>query len=205
MAITHDEIVTTVLRRLQSFDLGPLAIRDMDEELRQVLIELSEAGEFLIETTTISTVAGTANYDVPSLFRKGRHLAVSGGNDLVEGSWEDYQRYIEGQSSPSRGEPAYWTVFNDDWYLWPVPDAVYTVNVSYVARHSETVSTISFDEVFRTAIVAGTLAALWAGQLAGHAAAATEWPKQSALYQAAVDARRRAIYRGPAAVRYRDI
>ena len=39
MSITHDEVVTTVLRRLQPF--AAITVRDMDEELRSVLSELS--------------------------------------------------------------------------------------------------------------------------------------------------------------------
>ena len=203
MSITHDEIVTTVLRRLAPF--AGVAVRDMDEELRSVLGELSDRGEFLPETTTITTVAGTANYALPSLFRNPGHLSIDGGHDLIEASWPDYQRYIEGQSSPSQSEPRYWTIWDGYWWLWPVANDVYTVNVDYWARHSETVSTITFADAFRDAIVAGVLAALWTGQLAAHQAASVELAKNRALFEASVDRRRKGLYRPTHFTRYRDI
>ena len=203
MAITHDEIVTTVLRRLTPF--AAVTVRDMDDELRSVLGELSDRGEFLPETTTFATEAGVATYALPTLFRNAGHLSISGGNDLVEQAWPDYQRYIEGQSSPSQGEPRYWTIWDGFWWLWPVANDAYTVHVDYWARHAESPAAITFGDPFRDAIVAGVLAALWAGQLAAHQAAEVELAKNRALFEASVDRRIKGIYRPTHFTRYRDI
>ena len=205
MAITKAEIFTTVLRRL-----GPAggAVSNIDEELRSTLYDISGRDDFLMTSAAFVTVDGVANYvaeTVAPLHRNIHNLFMTDHSRLDLGSYQDYLDEISEQTTPTTGEPGNYCLENNNFYLWPVPDAVYTVTVTYAKYHANSVTTIEFGESFREAIYNGTLMKLWAGQLAALPQASAELQKCLSLYEAEIAKRRNDLVRQPILVRYRDI
>ena len=80
-------------------------------------------------------------------------------------TYRQYLEAIEDGSAALTGEPAYYARRHGKLYLWPMPDAVHTVNIDYARYHPDTWTDVSFGVQFNEAIYEGVLAALYRGQL----------------------------------------
>lgn len=76
-------------------------------------------------TATISTVAGTAAYAVPTDWKATKQLFISGFTPLALSNLADVD-YVTQQ-----GQPVAYVVFGDQIILSPTPDGVYTVTHQY--------------------------------------------------------------------------
>jgi len=103
------------------------------------------------------------------------------------------------EDTSGRGEPQEWTLRDDQFYFWPVPDAIYTISVEYFAHHAES-TTVSFPDRFRECIYCGVTAAVAAKYqlLETYSFWRGRWAEQVRILREA----QRPVYRS---VRYRDL
>ena len=85
--------------------------------------------------STASTVAGTQAYAVPSDFLEADALTVtvSGTRAPVTLRPWAWMRAVS-VTTTSRGRPTDWSYYADQLWLYPVPDNVYTLTLSYLKR-----------------------------------------------------------------------
>lgn len=76
-------------------------------------------------TTTISVVAGTQNYPLAESVEKLYWVSNSDGTYLIESDIDEVT------SSSERGKPAYFAIWDDELYFWPIPSAADTLTVRY--------------------------------------------------------------------------
>ena len=201
-AITATATHTRVLERLHS---RASLVADIDPELQSVLHDISTRDDFLWETGSIVTVAGTASYNAPTDHKRVLEISRSGGNLLNEMTFREYQMSIMDESSPPQSEPEYWTYWNGKLYLYQIPDAVYTFSVYGSVYHSDAIATIEFDVKFREAIINGVLAFLWGGKLGHLPEAPQKFAQHSLVYEKEIDNQKDILERQPRFVRYTDI
>jgi hypothetical protein len=85
--------------------------------------------------STAGTVAGQQSYAVPSDFLEADTLTITiSGNRylLCPRPWA-WMRDMS-VASTSRGRPTDWSYYADQLWLYPVPDGVYTLTLSYLKR-----------------------------------------------------------------------
>ena len=159
--MTADDVLRVVIERLGS----GMPVVDIATELAGVLVDLSGRADFLTAVNTIDTVIGQSEYDAPENLKSIYEVSIDGGAVLEKKSYRDYLKYLEDNSDAAGGEPVYYALRHGTVTLWPVPDAVYTVNVDSSVYHPETFTDILFGAEFYEAIYEGTLAAVYAGKL----------------------------------------
>lgn len=213
MSITKAEIFTQVLQRMNVIGIE---ITDIDEELRNTLYDISTRDDFLKASGTLTTVDGTPSYDEPSLYKSWNELFIADGHHLELIPYERFRFNVADTSSPTPGEPREFAYYDGKFYLFPVPDAVYSVTVEYNSYHANSVTSIEFSEQFREAILNGVLWRLFAGQtilemmtkarqesvVLQIGAMQTVFERQ---YENAIEARRRTLHRKSIRVQYSDI
>ncbi len=90
---------------------------------------------FLEHELPITTSAGTADYTMPSDLHQliDLTITVNGQRWPLTGPWtyEEYRSVLV-DASASTGQPTNWAVWSDSIYLYPIPDAAYTLTLSYV-------------------------------------------------------------------------
>jgi len=159
--MTSDEVLRVVIERLGS----GMPVVDVSTELAGVLVDLSGRADFLTAVDTVETVVGQAAYDAPEDLKSVYEVAIDGGAVLEQKSYRDYLKYLEDNSDAAGGEPDSYALRHEKITLWPVPDAVYTVNVDSSIYHPGTFTDILFGAEFNEAIYEGVLAAVYAGKL----------------------------------------
>jgi len=205
MTLTAANIFTRVLDRL-----GPLAaqVTSIEEELKDVLLDLTEKGDFVSLTDTVSTADGVAYADITS--KRIKYLesaAISGGNLLELGTMQDYQKSIAGSDTPTEGEPTRYFLRDGRIYLYdPIPDGVYAVNLFGYKYHADsTTPTLVLDELYRKTITEGVLAELFAGKLKFTPNAMENSEFHRARYEMELEKRRRNSQQSAPLITYRDI
>jgi hypothetical protein len=104
-----------------------------------------------------------------------------------------------------RGEPQAYAIWNNQLYVAPIPDGIYTIDLAYVYFHGGDLAAITFSDRYREAVVQGVCAALWVGQLGSSEIAADRWTQHTERYEAEL-ARASAVLRPVhRSVRYRDL
>lgn len=94
--------------------------------------------------STFATVASTQNYDLDGIASSDypsqvRFLILSGDDEpLLPISFE--QAIARWGDDVTTGEPKYYYIYNEDFYLCPIPDAVYTVKVFYIKEPADLAS-----------------------------------------------------------------
>lgn len=131
-----------------SGDYGTLQNRIADELTRgdltaqiqnaiQSAIRFYESERFWFNEgeSTASTAAGNQAYGVPADFLEPDELTVtvSGNRYLLTPRPWIWMRDMS-VTSVSRGHPTDWAYYADQFWLYPVPDAVYTLTLSYLKR-----------------------------------------------------------------------
>ena len=156
-----DDVLRVVIERLGS----GMPVVDISTELMGVLRDLSGRADFLTGVDTIDTVAEQAVYDTPENLKSVYEVAIDDGAVLEKKSYRDYLKYLEDNSDAASGEPDSYALRHDKITLWPVPDAVYAVNVDSSIYHPTIFTDILFGAEFNEAIYEGVLAAVYAGKL----------------------------------------
>jgi hypothetical protein len=159
--MTGAEVLNVIMSRIGTGS----GVTSIHTELNSVLNDLSSRADFLTTVSPIVTVADTAEYDEPAGLKRIYECSISGGSLLEKKTYRQYLEAIEDGSAALTGEPQYYARRHGKLYLWPMPDAVYTVNIDYARYHPDTWSDVSFGVQFNEAIYEGVLAALYRGQL----------------------------------------
>lgn len=125
---------------------------------------------------TITTVAGTAAYDVPSDWRATRSIIDAEGRELALMSVSDIYMY----PSSSQGRPEAYCLYGDQVRIGPIPDTAYTLTHLYYKRHLALVQdtdamTIPAEYAGVVAAKAAELASLRADDRSAAAAHAAEY------------------------------
>lgn len=162
MSLTKAALVAVVYSRLHSL---AEQVPDVDVELQEVLHDISGRADFIVTSTTQSLSDGTSSYSVPTNCRNILHMWVSDRDYLIRIPYPQWRRQVENNSSPSEGDPDEYALHNESYYLYPVPDTTYTLNIQYSKYHDTDLATIELGDRFKGAIVEGVLAALWLGVL----------------------------------------
>ena len=90
---------------------------------------------FLEGEATASTVADQQDYDVPSDFLEADQITLTKSNiryPLKRRPWS-WLRY-RNIDTVVTSQPWNWSYYCDQIWLWPVPDEVYTLQISYLKR-----------------------------------------------------------------------
>ena len=159
--MTSDDVLKIVIERLGS----GMPVVDVSTELAGVLVDLSGREDFLTAVDTIDTVAEQAAYDLPEDLKSVYEVAMNGGAVLEQKSYRDYLKYCEDNATAGTAEPLCYAMRHSKITLWPVPDAVYTVNIDSSIYHPGTFTDILFGPEFYEAVYEGVLAAVYAGKL----------------------------------------
>lgn len=202
MSLTSADIFEEVVYRLQA--LGD-QVPSIDRELLSVLQDLSVRHDFLQSSGTVTTSDGTASYDMPTGFKHLLDAPLIGSSEVLEpvpfGRYNDWVTY-----EASSGEPDYYCIYNEDIFLYPTPDAAYSVTVRYAKRHAESTGTIEFGRAFLDAIAAGVLSRLFGGPLRRFEESAARRAEALGEYERHVATLAGNLVTRPArAVRYTDI
>jgi len=158
MSITKAEILTfvnSVLNRTES---------DVTQDILLVLDELSDAHVLkssdltltLTSTDTYLVYPATALSDAQAIISIALTDAAGDRKWLLAhypGGWREYQR---GMSSFTRATPEYYVCMDRKAYLYPPPDADYTVELHFWARHAADADAITFGDEWKRAIWFGT-------------------------------------------------
>ena len=83
---------------------------------------------FCFQATTQATTKGTHNYANPTGCIEVLGIA-NGDKRLEKKDWDFYSKYYMG--SASQGGPNAWIPRNEEYWIMPIPDAVYTLNLDY--------------------------------------------------------------------------
>lgn len=139
-------------------------VTNVTEELKNVLLDISSRADFLTKEVQTTTVAGQAEYDEPDGLKRIYECYINGTGLLEKKTYRQYLKDTAGGSA-AQGEPTKYAIRHGKIYFWPVPNAVYNIEVDYSAYHPETFADISFGPEFNEAIYEGVIAALYQGQL----------------------------------------
>jgi hypothetical protein len=86
----------------------------------------------LESTDSFSTAASTSEYSLPSDFQRAMSLTISDGSDTYPLSFVTQQYGLSEGSATAF--PVSWGISNNKLVLYPPPDAVYSVVLTYVAK-----------------------------------------------------------------------
>jgi hypothetical protein len=155
-----DDVLRVVLARLG----GGMPVVEITTELAGVLLDISGRADFLTAESVIETVAGQSGYAQTENVKSIYDVTID-GIILIKKAYHEYLQYLADNESPMPGEPEYFALRHGKIYLWPVPDAVYSVTVDMAVYHPTTFTDVLFGAEFHEVIYEGVLAAVYAGQL----------------------------------------
>lgn len=104
------------------------------DELFKILYEAEQqlATEALVieaKDTSIATVSGTRSYAYPSLFIAIKRIECNGIKLKPIEFREDDTITLNNSATTQTGQPQFYTIWNDQILLRPIPDAVYTLTI----------------------------------------------------------------------------
>jgi len=150
MALSKGNIMTEVNKRTAR------AETDIDSILKAVLLDLTTDFPFLKGEFFRSTVVGQPDYGVGDTFRNITLVKIDDKDPLEKiNTWKEYQDMISEETASDRKEPKRWIIHNRVLYLWPSPDAIYTLTIfsSYIGRN---VDSILLEDNFEEVLIEGT-------------------------------------------------
>jgi len=171
----------------------------IDDELQEVLADMSKRDNFIKASTTITASDSTASTDAPSLMKEPIALYISAGNFLTKITYDEYMEFIEDQSSIPESEPQEYALVDTTFYWKDVPDTDYTVVIDYYKYHADS-TTVEFPVRFRSTIEYGVAAAV-----ASKYEMDKQYVKYNALYENEIYKHSLNIVRDPKMVKYNDI
>jgi hypothetical protein len=154
------DVLSVVMARMGT----STGVANITEELKNVLLDISSRADFLTADGETVTVADQAEYDQPAGLKRIYECYISGSGLLTKST---YRQFLEETtiSGVVSAEPTKYAIRHGKMYLWPIPDAVYNVEVDHARYHPETFTDILFGPEFNEAIYEGVITALYQGQL----------------------------------------
>lgn len=132
--MTYETLQTRIANELATPEVSS---RIKQEILSSIQFYQNERLWFLECESTASTVASQANYAVPDDLLTTDALTLTSDSvrrPLNQVTWEQY-RTLADTTTPNR--PKHFAYYVDEYWLYPVPDQVYTLTVSYLADLSD--------------------------------------------------------------------
>jgi hypothetical protein len=83
---------------------------------------------------TLSTLAATETLALPDDFIKLRSIALNTTGRKLDLDYVTPKQYQEQSATSQSGEPQIFTIIGSNLYLFPIPDAVYSVSLVYQAK-----------------------------------------------------------------------
>jgi len=164
--MTGPEILNVIMARLGTGS----GVTSINTELQGVLYDITSRADFYTTVAQVALSAGVLEYDQPEGLKQVYEVALNGGTGRVleQKTYRDYLNALDvnqGEHANDPGEPRYYALRRNKMYVWPRPDASYTLDVDYTGYHPETWTDILLGAEFHEAIFEGVLAALYRGQL----------------------------------------
>ena len=153
------DVLSVVKNRID----GGVGVLNIDAELAGVLLDISSRAEFLTDTAVIETVSDNSDYAQPDDMKSIYEVALDGGALLDKITYRQYLEFVE-QATITSDVPTKYALRHGKLWLWPVPDAVYSVTVDFSMYHPAEFTDILFGAQFHEAIYHGVLKALYEGQ-----------------------------------------
>ena len=142
-----------------------------DPMIREVLIDLTLEMDNYAIYATASTIVGKANYSLksfPELFKNVDVVKVNNKEPLKRiPNWQNYQDLIAEQTSADYDEPEFFIVYDDVLYLFPWPDAIYTIHL-WGTKVEVNDTDIDAPDYFEPAIIEGLCNLLYSSKGLGH-------------------------------------
>ena len=156
MAILKADILTQVNKNLLTNE----GADDIDVELQMCLDDMSE-DDLLVGTATPSVTSGDLTIATPAGYRSAIAITLTDAagvehdplQKLPRGQYE-YRRLRD--NDDSTGIPAWYSEFNDLFFLWRAANQAFTSLIEYYKNHAQSVSAIEFADNFKNTIFAGT-------------------------------------------------
>lgn len=200
--ITQAAVFKIILDRLRQQGAEVVKI---DDELQHVLYDLTSRDNFISRLSTVFTVKDTASVAKPDNTKEIFDIVVGSDNAIVEQiTTTDYQLRLHRQDPTPTGEPSEYTRRGGLLYLYPTPDAVYTLTIHNSYYHPAGLASIELDKQFNEAIIYGTLSLLWSGQLSAKPQANGLWQQNKTFYEVEIT-KLMGLNSQPRMVRYNDI
>lgn len=99
---------------------------------------------FIDSTGTFATVNGTQSYGagiIPAYIRNIQYLRITVNNVYYRLFPCDINVILEANVNNNAGQPTEWAWFNQSIYLYPTPQAAYTITVYYTKTYAPLVNT----------------------------------------------------------------
>jgi len=175
---------------------------NIDSLLKAILLDLTIDFPFLRGEFYRSTDPGTPDYGVGDTLRKVTAVKIDDKEPLkIINTWEEYQQLIAEETEADRDEPSRYIIHDRILYLWPTPDAIYTLTIfsSYIERN---VDTIDLEDNFEEVLIQGCCFKLYESKSLGASPPAV---LHLNLYKDAVDKLKRIYSESAERVEYTDI
>ncbi len=136
---TYAQVAANIADKLVNTDFSSQV---NDEINRAIAFYASESFYFNETTGTFNTVAGQKSYgsadSVPTNIKQidSVKLTISSNNFTYLDS-VSYKETEEEDSSSTRGQPRKYSYYTQKFFLYPLPDAAYTVTVSYKKSYTD--------------------------------------------------------------------
>lgn len=166
MSLSKSGIKTEVASRT-----GRSSSEISDYMIREVLVDLTLQLEGYLIYATANTIAGQANYPIrsfPELFKDVDRIKINDKKPLNRiPNWKDYLNLIAEETSSDRDEPTDFIIYADVLYLWPTPDAVYTINL-WASKVEFDGDDMDIPDYFEPALVEGLCNLTYSSKGMGH-------------------------------------
>lgn len=171
---------------------------NLDRHVKEVLIEISARGDFLIQRGTIAVVPNTTDYSLPSGVKTFIRIYSDSDRTLKEKN-PSWVRGMLNEDSATTGEPDYWSWERDKIYIFPKPTSPETLNYEAYKLHAYS-TTVEYDDRFNKAIVAGVTASV-----ANKYSLNDEFAKWNAVYENEIAQLMKQRFSSITQTQYRDI
>lgn len=168
MAVTKAQILTFASDALGMHD-SPYTGTDLDVQIQAALDDLA-AMHCLPATDTSQTLTSSSTYlnypsDCLNTQQAIRSVVLTDSSavrqaplDWLPGGMDEYNRLMEAFSTSARSTPAYRVCDGSTIWLYPAPEAAYTVAIDYYKRHPDiALGTVVFPDDWKMAIFMGTV------------------------------------------------
>ncbi|HUU82656.1 MAG TPA: hypothetical protein VM243_04035 [Phycisphaerae bacterium] len=159
--MTGAQIRTALNSRLSK----SVAVNGLNTELTLALQAIARLAQWpdlhKTDTTTLAFTVGLKSKALPSDFRILDRLYRADDSTLAEMEVDALRAYQEVESATT-GEPTDYAIIGGSVYLWPIPDASYTIRMSYwynPAAISDETAALPFGDEFQEAMITGTIVA----------------------------------------------
>lgn len=149
MALTFLQIANNICDRRDVPQAGTLVGSDINRKYRrlrehinlaynQIMLDLGLKNESKETTTTLTTVAGTQSYAIPSGLLSVSQLRIGNDPPLEHKDWVSFERYTSDTFLiTTTGYPAVYSIYERKIHLYPVPDTAFTINVRGFETHTD--------------------------------------------------------------------